>query len=224
MKKLEFNDLVNSVIEEAPITKYLNPALKYGQRLKQNLGRAGTAASGALKKAANVARATGGVVGKVAGAVATGLEAPGKIVKGAHSAVFEPGGLAKGLRAIQKKMPTGKDKDVEKFDKKVVKTLIANQMSDVTAKGKQQQQQTSTTSTQATGQVTGAPGTPGAQSGGTSTASPTSTPDNSPMPSAAEMQREPKSGDFFNLYGKYGRLERFKILKVHDDHVEVKKV
>lgn len=226
MKKIEFNDLVNSIIEEAPITKYLTPAVKYKQRLRKAAGRAGTAVSNVGRTAVNIAKKVPGIVGSVAGAAAAALEAPGKVVKGAHKAVFEPGGAAKMLRSAQQSLSskaTG-EKDIMRFDKNIVKTMIANQLSDITVKSQKQDTTggTSTASTQVQGQATGGTASPAAADG-TSTST-TTTPTSMMKPAAAAIQREPKTGDVFNVYGDYGRITRYKVTKVHPDHVEVKKV
>jgi len=233
MKKIEFNDLVNSIIEEAPITKYLTPAVKYGKRVGRALGRAAPSVARGVKE---IGKGLGSVLG--AGAVNLGKAGLGAAKLAGKAALNTPEAIRttkkfiygdrpsemikQGIKGLKDRRKAGTG--IEQFDKNIVKTMIANQLSDITAKSQKQDTTggTSTASTQVQGQATGGTASPAA-AGGTSTST-TTTPTSMMKPAAAAIQREPKTGDVFNVYGDYGRITRYKVTKVHPDHVEAKKV
>lgn len=223
MNKLNFDDLVNSIVTEAPISSFLSKVGQTARTIGKGLGTA--------------ARVGGATVGAVAGAAAAGLEAPGKIVRAAKDIAFEPGGIARGLRKVQKKMPTFKGKEKPQvgterkgpieFDKKVVQTLLANQAAAASAskttQGQQATGQTTSTTIQAPGTVTGGTAVPGT-AGGTSSTATTSPITTLQKQTAALSQRPPRVGDVFNVVGPYGRLIKYKINNVSDNSVEATKL
>jgi len=196
MKKLEFNDLVNAVLNEDNFLQKIGKgAANWASKPSNWVGAAAAAVN--APKAIHTAVTGRGQIGR-------GLNAlQGALAKREQKKEEERKKQEKDAKG-QRPTRTATDTKIEDFDKDVIKTLLAKSKTGTSAA-----QQTTTGTVQAPGQVAGGTATPTSASGTSSGAV------SAPITqSPSATQRDPKEGDVFALVGKYGRVKRYQVKKI----------